>query len=335
MQRFLKWLQDAWYQEMYLTPLIVPFSLFYLDAVRFRRFLYRIGLKKATALPVPVIIVGNISVGGTGKTPLVIWLAKFLQQNGYKPGIISRGYGGSASNEVTPVTADSTAAWVGDEARLIYQHCGYPQAIARNRVAAGRYLLNHHDVDIIIADDGLQHYALKRDIEIAVIDGARRFGNGYCLPAGPLREPVERLNEVDLVIVNGISEEEHEFSMRFLGEQAVNLKTGATLALSQFTHQPCRAVAAIGNPQRFFKRLQDAGLTITTQAYPDHYVYQASDICFNDLQPVLMTEKDAVKCQSFATERHWYVPIEAYPEPAFAERLLNIIQTKIYGKKTA
>lgn len=219
-----RWFEDAWYKEMYISAWFMPLSMLYVDVIRLRRFFYRIGILKKTKLPVPVIIVGNITVGGTGKTPLVIWLADFLKQQGYKPGIISRGYAGNAGNTPLEVNAESDPALVGDEAVVLAGRCGCPVTVATSRVAAAKQLLANHACDVIISDDGLQHYALQRDIEIVVIDGQRRFGNGYCLPVGPLREPPERVREADLVVVNGGNElQQHEFAMHCRGDQLVNL----------------------------------------------------------------------------------------------------------------
>ena len=182
--------------------------------------------------------------------------------------------------------------------------------------------------NVILSDDGLQHYALNRAIEIAVIDGERRFGNGYCLPAGPLREPIERLRSVDFIIVNGEKYEEREFSMRLVGEKAVNLVTGEQKSLQEFNAVECHALAGIGNPERFFKLLETAGLMCITHSFPDHYPFQRHDIEFSDNKPVLMTEKDAVKCAAFASKQHWYLPEQACPEPGFAEKLLTTLREK-------
>ncbi len=326
-----RWFQDAWYKEMYVSTWIMPFSLIYVDFVRLRRFLYRTRILKSRALPVPVVVVGNITVGGTGKTPLVIWLANLLREQGLKPGVISRGYGGATKEKPVVVRADSDPDQVGDEPLLIVRHTGCPMVVCADRVAAGRRLLQLNDCDVVICDDGLQHYALRRDVEIAVIDGQRRFGNGYCLPAGPLREPIERLREVDLVIVNGEATEEGEYSMRFEGGQAVNLKTGEAVELAQFKGKDCHAVAGIGNPRRFFDLLKAAGLQVRAHAFPDHHRFETDDIDFKGDAPVLMTEKDAVKCQSFASDRHWCVPIRAEPQAEFAVQLFKILKEKSNG----
>jgi len=279
-------------------------------------------------MPVPVIVIGNITVGGTGKTPLIIWLAELLKNEGFKPGIISRGYGGQAEAWPQSVSADSTAEQVGDEAMLIAKQTGCPMAVSPLRADAARLLFEKSDCNIILSDDGLQHYALNRDIEIAVIDGERRFGNSFCLPAGPLREPIERLQSVDFIVVNGEKAEDHEFSMQITGNIAVNLISGEQKPLQEFNATGCHALAGIGNPDRFFKLLESAGLSCKNHSFPDHYKFKLGDISFSDSAPVLMTEKDAVKCMSFAGEQHWYIPVKAVPETGFAERLLALLQEK-------
>ncbi len=328
-----RWLQDAWYQDMYLSVLLAPFSLVYVDIIRLRRFLYRQGILKSVRLPAPVIIVGNITVGGAGKTPLVIWLVNYLRQQGYRPGVISRGYGGDVGESPRLVTEHSRPQEVGDEPLLIRQKTLAPVAVGRKRSEAGRFLLEQGQCDILISDDGLQHYALQRDIEIAVVDGQRRFGNGYCLPAGPLREPIARLREVDWVVVNGQPEEDFEFGMQFQGDEAVNLKSGERRPLADFSGQPCHALAGIGNPDRFFRFLRDRGLTIEAHSFPDHYVFAAEDLDFSDTAPVLMTEKDAVKCLSFARQHFWAVPIQAEPDAGFIQQFQQRLDLN-NGQKT-
>lgn len=328
-----RWFVDAWYKEMYISTWMMPLSLLYVDVMRLRRFLYRIGWYKSTRLPVPVIIVGNITVGGTGKTPLVIWLVELLKQQGYKPGVISRGYGGVADSGPLLVSADSDTALVGDEAVLLAGRCDCPVVINRDRPAAARMLLANYPCDVIISDDGLQHYALQRDIEIVVIDGQRRFGNGYCLPAGPLREPQERLRQVDLVVVNGKAAELQpgEFAMHCQGEVFVNLASAERKAVADFRNRDCHALAGIGNPARFFAQLAAAGINCTTHAFPDHHAYQVADLQFKDDKPLLMTEKDAVKCRSFAQDRYWYLPVSAELPMAFAQQLLKLLKEKYHG----
>lgn len=333
--KLARWFVDAWYKEMYISSWFMPLSMLYVDVIRLRRFLYRIKLFKSYRLPVPVIIVGNITVGGTGKTPLVVWLVELLKQQGYQPGVISRGYGGKTEQDIgpQPVTAASDTALVGDEAVLLARRCGCPVVVGRDRPAAARQLLATHPCNVIISDDGLQHYALQRDIEIVVIDGQRRFGNGYCLPVGPLREPPERIKKVDLVVVNGQGAElqEGEFAMHCQGQQWVNLANGEHKPLAEFKHQSCHAVAAIGNPARFFAQLAAAGIDCQTHALPDHHAYIASDIQFKDEKPVLMTEKDAVKCSAFAEAKHWYLPVDAELPEAFTQQLLKLLKEKNHG----
>jgi tetraacyldisaccharide 4'-kinase len=326
-----RWAQDIWYKDPFIGVWLCPLGFLFSDLVRFRKFLYRLGLLKTQAVPVPVIIVGNITVGGTGKTPLVIWLTRLLMEAGYRPGIISRGYGGTAKSWPQRVDANSSAERVGDEALLLAKQTGCPMAVGPLRADAAKLLLTQTDCDVIVSDDGLQHYALARTIEIAVIDGERRFGNGYCLPAGPLREPIERLQSVDFRVVNGGEAEDNEFSMRLAGDNAINLATGRQKPLQDFSTTECHALAGIGNPERFFKLLGAAGVSFTTRSFPDHYKFAPHDIEFNDDKPVLMTEKDAVKCTAFAGPQHWYVPVKAVLTPEFSERLLNLLKTKHNG----
>jgi tetraacyldisaccharide 4'-kinase len=266
--------------------------------------LYTKGILKTCTLPVQVVVIGNITVGGTGKTPLTIWLAELLKNSGYKPGIISRGHGGKSDNWPLSVNEHSDVNQVGDEALLIAKRTQCPVIVGPSRVEAAQKLLAEFDCNVVLSDDGLQHYKLNRDIEIAVIDGERRFGNGYCLPAGPLREPTERLGSVDFVVVNGIKYADHEFSMQFIGDIAINIKTGEQKHLQKFQNVSCHAIAGIGNPERFFKLLESAGLSCTTYSFPDHYAFERDDINFTDANPVLMTEKDAVKCIQIAGEQN-------------------------------
>lgn len=321
-------LQQLWYHDAITGTWLSPLSFLFSDVVRLRAFLYRIGALKSQHLPVPVIIVGNITVGGTGKTPLLIWLAERLKQEGFKPGVISRGYGGKAPHWPQPVTADSDAGLVGDEALLIAQRTGCPMAVAPRRAEAARWLLDNADCDVILSDDGLQHYALQRDIEIAVIDGQRRFGNGFCLPAGPLREPISRLQSVDFVVVNGGEAADNEFAMTLTGSIAVNLRGGEQKPLADFVGLDCHAVAGIGNPERFFKHLAAAGLNCKPYPFPDHHGFQASDLDFADGKPVLMTEKDAVKCAAFAGEQYWFVPVSAVVPEQLAGQLINLLKER-------
>lgn len=335
---FSRWLQDAWYQEKYILPLLIPFSLLYENIVRFRFYLFKTGVLKKTKMPVPIIIIGNITVGGTGKTPLILYLASFFRKEGYKPGIISRGYGGNSKTWPQWVDAQSQAKYVGDEAVLMAKKADCPLVVGPNRVKAAQMLLDKTSCNIILSDDGLQHYALERDIEIAVVDGERGFGNGHTLPCGPLREPLARIQKVDLVIINGEIESANnwathgsiaeiiEFTMAISGKIAANLLTKEEKSLNHFSKALCHAVAGIGNPNRFFKLLEGENINLQTHAFPDHHQFTLEDITFEDDQPILMTEKDAVKCIDFAQNKHWYVPIKAIPQQQFLDKLLRSVR---------
>ena len=316
-----------WYARSAWLLLLTPLSLLFRIVVRLRKFAYRRGLLRSHRAAVPVIVVGNITVGGTGKTPLVAWLARYLREQGYRPGIIARGYGGKAKQWPQQVRPDSNPSTVGDEAVMLAGRTQCPMAVGPDRVAAAAALVQHSDCDIIISDDGLQHYALRRDIEVAVIDGIRRFGSGFMLPAGPLREPVSRLNEVDLVVVNGLGAcDEHPMRM-FIGD-AYRLSDGTRRKLSEFRTEPVHAVAGIGNPQRFFRALQQDLRMMEMHEFPDHHHFQAEDIAFDDGHTVLMTEKDAVKCRYFAGDNVWYVPAEVDMKSAFRARLDELLELR-------
>ena len=325
----MKRLDYYWYTRSPWLLLLTPLSLVFRVIVSLRRLAYKRGIRRSTRVSVPVIVVGNITVGGTGKTPLVAWLAKYLQSKGDKPGIISRGYGGQASSWPQQVRPDSDPAAVGDEAVLLATKTGCPMAVAPDRVAAANALIEHSDCDVILSDDGLQHYALQRDIEIAVIDGVRRFGSGFLLPAGPLREPVGRLQEVDLVVVNGLGKGQEHPMWMLPGDVRNLLNPGKVCAIDEFRSQTVHAVAGIGNPERFFRSLQDAGLLVEPHRFPDHYRYRPGDIRFGDDRPVFMTEKDAVKCRHFAAENDWFVPVEVRMSDEFCACLDELLDTRL------
>ena len=305
----MQWLSERWYRHSLLAMLLWPLSQLYRGIVFLRRMGYQTGLMQQKSLPVPVIIVGNINVGGTGKSPFVIWLTRHLHESGYRPGIISRGYGGAGPFPFA-VQTTSQPQQCGDEPLMMHQHTGYPVVVDPDRFRAGQYLLANQPCDVIIADDGLQHYRLARDIEIVVIDGERMFGNNFLLPAGPLREPVDRLRTVDFLVCNS-GNYPSAFRMDLKASTAINLLSGTHRSLSSFAEQPLHAVAGIGHPQRFFQMLKEAGLSFEEHSFADHHAYQPSDLTFSDSIPILMTEKDAVKCRSFATTNMWYLPIEA------------------------
>lgn len=324
------WVETLWYRESGWAYLLFPLSLLFAAAAKLRRFLYRKGIFKVFRLEKPVIVVGNLSVGGTGKTPLVVWIAEFLKENGYHPGIVSRGYGGRAKIWPQWVTPESDPLLVGDEALLIAYRTRCPVAVGPKRVEAAKMVLDAAGCDIVVSDDGLQHYALGREVEIVVIDGVRRFGNGFCLPAGPLREPAARLGEADLVVCNGAARD-GEFSMTLEGEAAESLAGGKVRKLAEFTGE-IHAVAGIGNPGRFFEHLRRFGLRFDTRIFPDHYVYKRLDVRFDDAHPVLMTEKDAVKCRRFADDRLWCVPVKAGLDERFGEKLLTLLKEMKNGQ---
>lgn len=314
-----------WYGNSPLSVALAPLGWLYCFCAVMRRAAYRIGILKTHRVDAPVIVVGNISVGGTGKTPLAIWIARLLKSTGLRPGIVSRGYRGRADKWPQQVRPDSDPVTVGDEPVLLARATGCPVAADPNRVRAARTLLEHVECDVIISDDGLQHLALGRDVEIAVVDGTRRHGNGRCLPAGPLREPASRLGTVDMVVANG-GGLPGEFDMRLMMEEAENLlEASLRRSLESFRASPVHAVCGIGAPERFFMDLERAGLTLIRHRFPDHHRFSAADIRFDDANPVLMTEKDAVKCRRFADPRHWCVPVQARLPKAFGARLLLLL----------
>lgn len=323
-------LERAWYAGSRWPYLLLPLSLLFALLSGLRRGLYRRGLLRSYQLPVPVIIIGNISVGGSGKTPLVIATAELLQQAGYRPGIISRGYGGRAGQWPQRVSADSDPQQIGDEPLLIARRTGLPVVVGPDRVAAAEALLAEGGVDLLLCDDGLQHYRLRRDIEVAVIDGQRRLGNGLLLPAGPLREGARRLKRVDLVVANGKALA-GELAMALTGSTLTNLVTGERLSLDHFAGQRVDAVAGIGNPARFFATLRQAGIDVEPHPFADHHPFTASDLEPFDRRPLLMTEKDAVKCRSFANMHHWYLPVVAQLPDSYGQRLTARLQEVIHN----
>jgi len=321
----LKRLHDYWYQRNPLSLILLPLSWIFCLIVIIRRRLYNTGVFRSVRLPVPVIIVGNITVGGSGKTPLVIALVQLLQKAGYNPGVISRGYRGKAKSWPQQVRGDSDPRMVGDEPVLITSSCQVPMAVGPDRIAAAQQLLQYHECDIIISDDGMQHYALGRDIEIAVVDGIRRMGNGYCIPAGPLREPAARLKDVDFVIANGIAMR-MEYPMELIATDLVNMHNGKLLAATELKGSEVHAIAGIGFPDRFFQTLNKLGIRTRNHPFPDHFDFSADDLKFDDDLPVLMTEKDAVKCARYANENMWSMPVRARLDERFITRILYTLK---------
>ena len=318
-------LQHIWYGKSHTHIALLPLSWLYCALAALRRVVYRRGLLASTRLHSRVIVVGNISVGGTGKTPLVIALAERLQKAGIKVGILTRGYLGRASNWPQAVTADSDPGQLGDEAVLLARRANATVFAGPRRVVAGRALLAVSPCDVLICDDGLQHYALQRDLEIATVDRVRGHGNGLCLPAGPLREPLSRLQQVDAVVALG-GGSDHSYGMRLLPTAACRIRAPAQRReLKSFQATPVHAVAGIGDPQRFFAMLRGAGLTIQAHPFADHHPFRAADLDFGDGRPVLMTEKDALKCEAFSKTNWWFVPVDAQLDCVFYDWLFGAL----------
>ncbi len=317
---------DPYWQSVNLKSLLLwPLSLLFCVIAWLRRMAYQNGIFTSFRASIPVIIVGNITVGGSGKTPLIIYLVKYLKKTGMKPAVISRGYGGSV-RQATAVCDDSQAEVVGDEPLLIYQQTACPVVVGPVRAEDVSYIQQHYDCNIILSDDGMQHYALQRDAEIAVIDADRGFGNGFCLPAGPLREKPSRLNEVDLVIYNGGESTKPSFRLQASNCTAVG-HSSQSVSLLSFSGQTVHALAGIGHPQRFFDMLESQGIKVIPHAFPDHWKYTAGDLKFEDAHAVLMTEKDAVKCQQFKLDNCWSVPVEVQLSDNARQAIDNLIDS--------
>lgn len=300
-----------WYRPSlhFLTLLLLPFSFLFAALTAVRRLFYRLRIFTSIRLPVPVVVVGNVAVGGTGKTPFTIWLAAWLREQGFRPGIISRGYGGTKQYRPVLVKTESKAVEVGDEALLLARHAGCPVAVCVDRAAAAETLMRQYGCNIIVSDDGLQHYRLARDLEIVIVDAGRGMGNGYLLPAGPLRESVSRLNKVDIVVTNGGT---GGCSMLLEASELVSISDEThRIKLNDFPQKKIHAVAGIGHPERFFNTLKQAGFDVVPHVYPDHHFFQQGDLTFNESLPVVMTEKDAVKCRGFSRQDCWYLPVAA------------------------
>jgi len=315
-----------WYRRGAIAWLLWPVSVIFGISVMVRRALYGLRILKSAHPGLPVIVVGNLTVGGSGKTPLVIWIAEFLKSKGWSPAIISRGYGAKVTGEMRApraATVASDAAQVGDEPIVLARRSGCPVWIGPDRIQVAAALrAQHPDVNVLVLDDGLQHYAMRRDVEIAVVD-ARGFGNGFLLPAGPLRETRLRLRTVDAVVAHGFSGVKG-FSMSLEGD-TVHRMTDARerQALKAFAGQKVHAVAGIGDPNRFFVHVGKAGVKVQPHPFPDHHPFSARDLEFGDQAPVLLTEKDAVKLRSAARPNWWVLPVSAKLDPAFGEWLLG------------
>lgn len=327
--------EKVWYSNSALSVLLLPLSWLFRGAVTLRRAYYRIAARVRSPSPAYVIVVGNITVGGTGKTPFLIWLAGQCRKRGLKTGIITRGYGGARTARVVEVGADSRAEEVGDEALLLARKTACPVVAAADRGQALARLVRSIRPDVVLSDDGLQHYAMGRDFEIAVMDGERELGNGRCLPAGPLREPPSRLRSCDLVVRNGPGDPQGLcFEVRPEALRALNLRE-VSKPLQEFSGRTVHAVAGVGNPGRFFGMLRQAGLDVIEHAFPDHHAYVQADLEFGDDAPILMTEKDAVKCETFLDSDIWYLPIIVQASAALERRVSTLIEGIPIAKTTA
>ena len=331
------WIHRVWYENARSGLVLVPLSALYWLIGSIRSFMYRCGFLKTHQADVPVIVVGNITAGGTGKTPTVIWLVNELRAKGFSPGILSRGYGGSKSNTSMRVDADSDPAVVGDEPVLLARRTQCPVAVDADRVRAASMLVED-GVDVIITDDGLQHKRLQRDYEICVIDGSRGLGNRRLLPAGPLRESPLRLQEVDQVLVNGYvsklapeasSAEQNAISFELKATEASRLNGSLARPLQRFSDTTVHAVAAIGNPKRFFDLLRTHGMQVIEHSFPDHAPLKKSDLKFGDDFEVFMTEKDAVKLGVNLPDKYWYVAVELVMDAAHAAPLVEQIESRL------
>lgn len=332
-----KWLHRVWYEGASYYQMLLPLSGLYWLIITLRRCLYSIGVLGRHRAAVPVIIVGNITAGGTGKTPVTIWLAGELQKRGFDVGIVSRGYGGSKSSTSMRVDPASDPDVVGDEPVLLAKRIGCTVVVDSNRARAAQMLVDD-GVNVIIADDGLQHYRLERTYEICVIDGARGLGNRFLLPAGPLRETIDRLSEVDQVLINGrkgdnVAEltavEQNAIEFELVAREVTRLNGSLTRPIEGFSGTTVHAVAAIGNPARFFDMLRAHGIQVIEHAFQDHARLSVSDLRFGDDFEVLMTEKDAVKLEATSSDKLWTVPVDLEIDPAMSSPWLEQIESRL------
>lgn len=331
------WIQRVWYEQAFSGWLLVPLSGVYWLLLALRRFLFRCGILRTHRAAIPVVIVGNITAGGTGKTPTVLWLVEALRARGFAPGIVSRGYGGSKADSSMRVEADTDAAIAGDEPVLLARRGRCPVVVDPDRVRAAA-MLAEDGADVVVADDGLQHYRLARDYEICVIDGSRGLGNRRLLPSGPLRESAERLETVDQVLVNGVlagfeyeltTAEQNAIGFELVAIEACRLNASLTRPIERFAGTTVHAVAAIGNPRRFFDLLRAQNIQVIEHVFPDHSALSRKDLEFGDDFDVFMTEKDAVKLGHEARDKLWYVPVQLQMDPVLAAPLLEQIDSRL------
>lgn len=317
-------LVDAWYRGAWWLVLLRPLEWAYRAAVWLRRKFYAAGILRRRHSAVPVVVIGNLCAGGTGKTPVVIALVQALAARGIRAGVVARGYGGKPGTEPAEVTRDADVSVVGDEAILIVQRTGCPCVVHPDRPRAVAALLRHAEVDVVISDDGLQHYAMARDLEIVMYDAALGFGNGRCMPAGPLREPLSRLQAADFVLARGFDPQSPDVVLS--AGDAVNLHTGQRAVPSDIAASgPVRAVTGIASPQQFADTLRSLGLACELHAFPDHHVYTSADIASLRDGPVIMTEKDAVKLRGLLGDDAWYLPLEAALPEALVARVAALV----------
>ena len=335
-----KWLHRIWYEGGSFYQVLLPLSGIYWLLITLRRALYNAGILGRHKASAPVVVVGNITAGGTGKTPVVIWLVREMQERGFTPGIVSRGYGGTRSDSSMRVDAASDPDVVGDEPVLLARRTNCPVVVDTNRSRAAQMLIDD-GVDLIIADDGLQHYRLQRDYEICVIDGKRGLGNRLLLPAGPLRETIDRLTEVDQILINGKTRadaghstavEQNAIEFELVASEVCRLNGSLTRPIEGFAGTTVHAVAAIGNPNRFFDMLRAHGMQVIEHAFQDHARLNSSNLNFGDDFEVLMTEKDAVKLDAAISDKYWTVPVDLEIEPVLCGPWLAQVETRLRGE---
>ncbi len=322
-----------WYSNHPAYILLIPFSLIYRLLIKVRKLLYQYGVFTINHVPVPVIIVGNFTVGGTGKTPFVIWLAEYLAEQGYKPGIIASGYGAKKLSTIQKVTSNSNPEYVGDESVLIARRTGLPVVVSPDRYKSARQLLEFTDCNMLICDDGLQHLALGRNLEIAMIDGDRKFGNNWLLPAGPLREPSNRASTVDLMISNNTGLiNAHQMLIEYCELKSLTDES-KSISVESFKYKQVHVISGIANPDRLHNYLVSKGVKIIPHIFPDHHSFISADLKFDDDFPIVMTEKDAVKCFKFSNDNMWYLPIQVAFDDVFYQHINTLIRDKINGQK--
>jgi len=327
-----EFITESWYKGAWWLYFLLPLAWLYHLLIAIRKLLYTLNISESYQASIPVIVVGNITLGGTGKSPLVAYLVESLRQKGYHPGVVSRGYGSSiGKEEVREVLSSSQVSEVGDEPLMLKRRVDCPVFVSPSRKNAVR-ALEKKGCDIVISDDGLQHYALERDIEICVFDGKRMWGNACLLPVGPLREPRSRLKSVNFIVVNGGGGgDSWQRNASFQSVYCMDLEPGNLRSIngdevrfvSDFQFKKVNAVAAIGNPERFFQVLEGNNIKVLRHAFNDHHAYQTSDLQFQNSLPIIMTEKDAVKCRQFNLQNAWYLPVSAQLNRDLAENIIE------------